>query len=374
MFRTLALSLVALTPALASAQSDCLPAVQRHYERQLAVAGADVGYYSTHSLTTLSPDYQVRRAVFLVHGLSGNAYGYFDTLLDSACMAKRAGLAPNVWQDTVLIAPHFRSTHDDNRPAGYHYWNGDHWSRGSESATGSGISSYAVVDTLVSRLTASVRGTPFSRLERRFPNLEMIVVAGHSAGGQLTHRYAGTNARDGSVAGVAMRYVVSAPSSFLYLDDHRPFTDFPSGVGDPYTYYSTPLVSAWIRNPGFSDAPLCPGDYDDWKYGLQDLNNYSSAVGESMIRLRLLTRRVTVLVGTADDDPDHENLDRRCPGLLQGPSRYDRAQRYLEYLDIRFPFHEHALVEVVGADHNQNTVFVWAPAGYPTGAATLFVD
>lgn len=373
MYRKLALAAVAsLMPSVSLAQIDCSDIDPPYGERKLAIGGAEVGYYSSHSLATIVPNHNVRRAVFLIHGLDGSGADYYYTLLRSACRARNAGLAPDVEQDTILLSPDFRSTDDSDRPAGYHYWNSNHWAQGSQSTTGSGVSSYTVLDTLAGRLTGSVRMTPFSPLQRRFPNLEMIVVAGHSAGGQFAHRYAGTNAVEGAVAGVQMRYVVSAPSSFLYLDDHRPYTDHPSGVGDPYRYVSTPFVSAYVRNPGFSDAPMCPTSYNDWKFGLEDLNIYSSAVGAPMIRLRLYVRRVTVVIGSADSNEGV--FDETCPARLQGATRYQRALRYLEYLDIRFPSHDHSLVEVAGATHSQDSVFIGPFGVYPTGAATLFLD
>ena len=373
MYRKLALVAVAsLMPSVAMAQVDCSAAAPPMVERLLPIQSANVGYFSSHSLSSFHNNANVRRAVIMVHGLSGDAPGYYNTLFRSACRAQVDGLAPNMEQETVLLAPHFRSTSDDVRPAGYHYWSGDHWSRGSESTTGAGVSSYAVLDALVAKLTGTVRMSPFLPFERRFPNLEMIVVAGHSAGGQFAHRYAGTNGRHGIVAGVQMRYVVSAPSSFLYLDDHRPYTNRNTGVGDPYRAVSNSLIP-YLPNPGFESAQYCPTSYNDWKFGLEDLNNYSSAVGATTIRQRLLARPVTVIVGTEDDDPDDDNLDNGCPARLQGTSRLLRAVRFWQYLDIRFPLHHHSFFQVMGADHNPDNVFI-GPAGFSVGAATLFLD
>jgi hypothetical protein len=373
MYRKLVVAaLVSLIPSAAMAQVDCAASAPPLTERLLPIASANVGYYSSHNLSSF-PNVKVRRAVIMVHGLSGNAQRYYTTLFRSACRARSDGLAPNVEQETVLISPHFRSTDDEgDHPAGYHYWSGDHWSRGSESTTGAGVSSYAVLDALIGKLTGTVRMSPFLPFERRYPNLEMIVVAGHSAGGQFAHRYAGTNGRHGTVAGVQMRYVVSAPSSFLYLDDHRPYTDRNTGAGDPYRAVSNSLIP-YLPNPGFESAPYCPTSYNDWKFGLEDLNNYASAVGATTIRQRLLARPVTVIVGTEDNLPDAADLDRSCPAALQGTSRYLRAVRYVMYLEARFPQHHHAFVDVMGADHIPENVFI-GPAGFSVGAATLFLD
>lgn len=66
-----------------------------------------------------------------------------------------------------------------------------------------------------------------------------------------------------------------------------------------------------------------------------------------MIRLCVYVRQITVVIGT--DDVDDDDLDQTGPARLQGANRDERALRYLEYLDIRFPSHDHSLVEVAGA-------------------------
>ena len=79
----------------------------------------------------------------------------------------------------------------------------------------------------------------------RFPALKEVVVAGHSAGGQLVQRYAVVGRPAARSAG--LRFVVSNPSSYLYFSDER-----PQGDG---------------RFAAPSDAAVCP-QYNRWKYGL----------------------------------------------------------------------------------------------------------
>lgn len=358
-------------PQTAVAQVTC-PNPPTVAERTYSIQSGVVGYYASHSLSTnYNPN--VRRAIFLIHGLHGNASGSYDVLADATCRAQSLAIAPNAAAETIVIAPKFRSTeYDTNNPSGYHVWNGDNWSKGSESVTTGHVSSYAVIDGMIGMLVGSSR--TLVGVQRRFPNLEMIVIAGHSAGGQFAHRYAATNPRDGALGGVRMRYIVANPSSYLYLDDQRPYTDYASGVGDPYREYQTPYGSFWAKNPGFSDAPMCPTSYNDWKFGLSDLNNYSSAVGATTIRQRLTSREVTVLLGTADNDPNADDLDTSCPSMLQGSHRYERGLRLINHLDIRFPWHSHRQVDVVGIAHSQSGMF-GSYAGAPvTGLDALFVD
>jgi hypothetical protein len=358
----------ALAPSLAWPQVDCaadLPMVPR----PLLVQGRYVEYYASHDLGAYNPD--VKRAVILVHGLDGRARNYYNALHGSKCAAERLGWAPDATQETILIAPHFLSDEEEDvlLPSDYHYWKGNSWAAGNHSEASPTVSSYSVMDAFISQLAGA---RSLRNLSRRFPNLRMIVVAGFSAGGQFAHRYAATNGREGSLTGIEMRYVVGAPSSYLYLDNRRPYYDGFEGVGVPYVLGGYP--PAWSPRPGFYTAPFCPLTYNAWKYGLDQLNTYAGAVGAATIRERLVGRNVIVLVGT-DDNTDSNHLDTSCPALLQGPNRLDRARQFLDYMEARFSTHRHRLFEVAGAHHDVGELFGQPdPSFAGTGALVLFAD
>jgi trehalose 6-phosphate synthase len=67
----------------------------------------------------------------------------------------------------------------------------------------------------------SWRGWPIARF---FPDLKTVVLAGHSGGGQLVHRYAVVGKAPAALAsaGIHLRYVVANPSSYVYFSDARP--------------------------------------------------------------------------------------------------------------------------------------------------------
>src|SRR3984893_19299219 len=71
-------------------------------------------------------------------------------------------------------------------------------------------SSFEVLDALLARLAD----------RRLFPNLNQVVVAGHSGGAQVVQRYA--IAGKGELAltrqGIGVRYVVANPSSYAYFN------------------------------------------------------------------------------------------------------------------------------------------------------------
>src|SRR4051794_16198045 len=189
-------------------------------------------------------------------------------------------------------------------PADFHHWSDSGWVRG-DAAAGSSLSSYAVVDEMVARLA-----TP-----GRFPNLTRIIIAGHSAGGQFTHRYAAANGQDGINVSIPMRYVVANPSSYLYIDGARPHTDGSAGFGEPYGFACTWNVFD-PRCTGFGNAPLCISSYNDWHYGFDDMSGYAASMGASALKARLLGRQVFLLLGTLDNDPNHPELDTSCEARL----------------------------------------------------------
>ena len=86
------------------------------------------------------------------------------------------------------------------------------------AAGASTVTSFDFADEILRRLAA----------REVFPNLEAIVVSGHSAGGQFVTRYEMAN-RVHDTLGVPVRYVVANPSSYAYPDAARP-GDQTSGV------------------------------------------------------------------------------------------------------------------------------------------------
>ena len=108
-----------------------------------------------------------------------------------------------------------------------------------------------------------------------FPNLKIIVVAGHSAGGQFVTRYEMANQVHDAL-GVPVTYVVSNPSSYAYPDPARP------------------AAASEFRN--FSDARNCT-TYDRWPYGLQNRTGYAAQLSDDQLRKQLAARPVTYLLG-----------------------------------------------------------------------------
>jgi hypothetical protein len=319
----------AAVPAAGSAIAPKGPAWQRVHLGG-AAAAYDFPVYANHAL---DGDLRgIREVVFVQHGIRRNGDAYYA---EAAKLLAASGRDP---AEILLIAPNFPAARD--RAKGFDkmpLWSVQGWISGENAINApSSISSLQVLDDLVAFVTEPVR----------FPGVERVTVAGHSGGGQLVHRYAVLNQIDERVRarGIALRYVVANPSSYLYFTPER-----PDGKG--FARY---------------DAAGCP-TYDDYRYGLHKLVPYASQTvhADHGIALfeRYARREVVYLAGSADNDPDHRLLDKACGAEAQGPTRLERARGYWRYerhlasANPRALPAAHQAYEVIGVGHNQAGMF-----------------
>src|SRR5580700_1973265 len=118
------------------------------------------------SLDWSKPQPDVSRAVIVFHGVGRDVNGYYRSVQDAA---ELAGLAA---RNTILIAPQFLDEQDireHHLPAEVLRWRHVGWESGAPAAAPLPISSYAVVDALLTRLAD----------HSLFPNLKTVVLAGH---------------------------------------------------------------------------------------------------------------------------------------------------------------------------------------------------
>ena len=295
-------------------------------ERIALGGGLFLPAYTTHLLT--AGDAAVTRALIVVHGNNRNPDNYFD----SGVMAVANGGAAGT---VVVVAPHFQ-TSDDDPAADEPFWSSAGWKRGNLSRPEGPtprVSSYAALDRIVELLLDA----------GRFPALRQVVVAGHSAGGQVLHRFAATSGEEAAArAGVRFRYVVTNPSTYLYLGPER------EGREGNFTV----------------PAGGCE-DYDDWHYGLGDRNSYADAVDADTIRARLVRRDVRILLG--DADTLSASLDQSCGANLQGTNRYLRGRTLVRFLNDFDPAHAHTEMIVPGVGHSSRSMWL-----SPVGREALF--
>jgi pimeloyl-ACP methyl ester carboxylesterase len=125
--------------------------------------GARSMIYRTYSLDARND--AIRRAVVMVHGTNRNADHYFTTVTAAAFLA-------GALDDTVVISPRFTACNDKLQPNEVGWsCNGDSWRSGGMAATHPELSSFDFMDEIVKKLAK----------KSVFPNLNAIVVTGHSA-------------------------------------------------------------------------------------------------------------------------------------------------------------------------------------------------
>ncbi len=290
-----------------------------------AASGGELPLYANVDWSRPQPD--ATRVVLVMHGVDRNASTYFATARDALA------LAGDDARHTVLLVPQFLTEADaqahDIGPEVLR-WHGARWEGGLPAEAPVAVSSFAALDAILARLADA----------SAFPALRQVVIAGHSGGGQIVQRYAVVGNGVGALEarGIAVRYVVANPSSYVWFSPERPE---PTGA--------------------------C-GDADRWKYGFE--GNVPPYVTQDAAALekRYVQRDVTYLLGGADTDPHHPALDVSCAGEAQGPYRYVRGLNYFHMLQARDGDRlKHRVLTVDGVGHDERRMFTSA-----CGLAALF--
>lgn len=279
-------------------------------------------------------DPSIRHLVVMVPGLLRQRH-YHDAIID----ALKEGNAP---AGIAVFQPQFLNKADiDAYHLGtdYPYWSNGGWGIGNSSLPANApqadrVSSFTVMDKLLEDAM------------QRFPNLKTVTVAGFSAGGQFLNRYAAANrvheAMEGK--GIAVTYIVSSPSSYLYFSKDRATSLNPTVFGP-------------VAKTAYADAK----NYDNYRYGLEGLNLYMRTTGAEKIAEQYGKRRVVHMIGEKDDASASRHLDAAPAAMLQGSHRLERAQVYMDYLEHHYgkAIHDtHSLVVVPGAGHNTRGMFL----------------
>lgn len=299
-----------------------------------------LAYYSNMQAITVPTNqhFQVETVIIMIHGSGRNADDYFCAALS---------LLDDDFDDTVLvIAPKFASPQDgDLGIDNLLVWTDDptpehplahSWRYGADSIHAP-ISSYGTLDKLVDYL---VQATV------QFPNLKRVVVAGHSAGGQIAHRWA-LLSNSPAWNSTELRSVVANPRSYCYLDNRR--------ISNKGTF----------NVPDDNDITACPG-YNQWQWGLEPGGTLIAPYKDQALNTtptqpmaqRYATRNVIYLTGEHDEIP----LDDHCEtNMFQGKNRHERAKHYSQALRNYFGRKVHQLHQVPGSFHDHTLMFQSEP-------------
>src|SRR5215469_1895421 len=129
--------------------------------------------YRTYPLETRNEG--ITRALVVVHGAGRDADNYFRNALAAAFLA-------DALDNTIVIAPRMASAAancHDTLAAHEISWNCNTWRSGGPAISDPGVTSFDFLDEILRKVAR----------KDIFPNLKLIVVTGHSAGGQVVNRY-----------------------------------------------------------------------------------------------------------------------------------------------------------------------------------------
>ena len=296
--------------------------------------------YRSQSLDVRNP--AIQRALIMIHGTNRNADDYFTTAVTAAFLA-------GALDDTVVISPRIASQSGsckDALAANEVSWSctGDSWRSGGTSTSHPDLASFDFIDQILRKLAN----------KNIFPNMRAIVVAGHSAGGQVVARYQMAN-KVHDTLGVPVSYVVANPSSYAWPDAIRvlPVDDAVAASAkdgwnqtEPHTKFSY---------APFDGVASCAG-YNTWPFGLEKrTGGYTAKTTDDQLRKQLVSRPTTFLLGQVDTLP-LGGFDSSCGAMAQGPTRRARGEAYVKYINEKLGA-RHPIMIVDECGHNNRCVF-----------------
>ena len=302
-------------------------------------------YYRNIPLANTSAD--IKYAIISLHGDGRNADEHFNIIGQATV---NAGLEDS----TILLAPVYPFQDDINQ---YNlgddvlYWSDTDWNAGDLSRNTQSnprpfrISSFSTMDSI------------YHRLVENNPNLKRIVLTGHSAGSQMVVRYAagGRAQADLTETGIDFVFVPTNTPSFLYYDDNRVLNQ-----------------NAEVFEFGPSDC----GSASQYKYGLDNLNQYMENTGETTIIENHKQADVTYLIGQYD----FGGQTNTCARMVQGSSRLIRTHVYFSYIGFFYGdsiYNNHRMAEIPVAYHEFDEI-VFTDCGmnalFNIGDCDLYAD
>lgn len=299
-----------MTPCT-SASGSCLHTIDLS-----AAENAAFSFYSSFPIYEDNAEWTgLKGAVVVVHGASRNPDDYFNRVMGTLTSE---GLEDRV----VLIAPFFKN--EVEAAAGDLYWKGADWREGANSISEVQISSYTVLDTIISRLADT----------DHFPVLENVIVTGQSSGGCFSHLYAAANSVEGAFPSISFDYIVSESQYFYYPDGRR--------INESTNQLYIPTG--------------CAG-YDYWPIGYKVLPLVMAPVTKEVYNNRFVNRSIIYFLGNGDEVDGSLNT-QDCYATLLGSTRYRRGKHMYRYMEQAYPGeHNHRLEEVNGVTHDGSEMY-----------------
>jgi pimeloyl-ACP methyl ester carboxylesterase len=334
----LALGLLAAFAASAAPPGPCTTASATCTEWVALGGGAARSLiYRTYSLDARND--AITRVLIVVHGAGRDADNYFRSTL-------AAGFLAGALEDTLLITPRLASNNGagclDVLAQDEISWHCNTWRSGGPSLSAPALTSFDFLDEILRKAAR----------KEIFPNLKAIVVAGHSAGGQVVNRYEMSN-RVHDKLGVPVSYIVSNPSSYAWPTSERP-TNAAYDVTSMAPGYVPEVAPDAAAFRPFNGASSCT-TYDKWPYGMPGRSGYSAGQSEDQLKSQLASRPTTYLLGQLDILP-LAGFDSSCPAMAQGPTRLARGRAFGKYVNEKLGAH-HTITVVPLCGHNARCMF-----------------
>ena len=316
-----------------------------------------LAYYS--NMGQIHADSDITTAVVGVHGSGRDAGTYLCAL--SAMLPDAATDSSLIKENrnVLVLAPWFTAP-EDNLPdtsssIPFIQWD-DHrpiphtFRYGAESIPDINynmtVSSFSAMDVLLEHLCN----------RERFPNLNRIVVAGHSAGAQFVQRWAlsSNSLYFGGGRLPAVRVVVANPRSYAYLDKRRFFIIDQATVTDDDDVTPaendgtlTPFDKYQLRAPSKAEEEGC-SEFNKYEWGLDKnedvpapyvINNIQQFIdhgNNSALFCRYASRDIVYLSGERDIETLGSQIcEEGKEDGYQGPSRRERSERFFASLQVR---------------------------------------
>ncbi|RYO95563.1 hypothetical protein DL764_007660 [Monosporascus ibericus] len=307
--------------------------------------------YSSLNTTRQRPrNEDLKRAVIVLHGARRDPQNYHaGMILALLAVNDNDDISP----DTVsILAPYFVNPDDAGRgyAAGSRalVWHGDHWAGGANNllpeTTQGTVSAFDVLDQIVQ----------YYGDKTRFPNINQIVVGGHSMGAQMAQRYAAVG-KTPEQLGITtpVSYYIGDPNSMIWFETTRPLSTSKCATYDNY-------------REGFSNYLTYGSQYaGDMTYNTQLVSSGHEALLANYNSKTMAYGRAT------RDRGDYRGADD-CAVYTTGK---DRSERFFEFVKAFPPSCPdpatdgcHTL-DIVESTHDAPTMFRAA-----AGQARLFKD
>ncbi|KAK0203306.1 hypothetical protein DFS33DRAFT_1260387 [Desarmillaria ectypa] len=255
--------------------------------------GAKLPVYQTSGLNNS----RITRAVIVLPGKNRDCWYYWNVMNNALYNATYHD--PSIRREHIsIMAPCFFTQPDmDAGTTGDDVllWGMTTWIDGKANILPSFVTNFSSFDVL-DVLVAYYMDTHI------FPNLNTVVVGGHSAGGQMTQRYA--TLRKSTENDNRLHFWIANPGSLCWLTEDRPMPDSFCFDADKYKYGLAGNFPA---------------------YAISDTNR----LGREGIISRYIGRNLHYAWGMADNGPG----DISCQAFTQGRTHLERGRNFVAMLE-----------------------------------------